>query len=85
MAIRGVVYCAMANGLYLEAALISAIALRQLEPKIPITFISDHPLLKLLPLSDYEITPRFIELSEMNDHGLFSSRDIKTRLATFSP
>ncbi|MBW4451049.1 MAG: hypothetical protein KME38_30610 [Spirirestis rafaelensis WJT71-NPBG6] len=85
MAIRGVVYCAMANGLYLEAALISAIALRQLEPKIPITLISDHPLLKLLRLSDYEITPRFIELSEMNDHGLFSSRDIKTRLATFSP
>ncbi|MEH2382756.1 MAG: putative nucleotide-diphospho-sugar transferase [Nostoc sp.] len=81
---RGVVYCAMGNIIYLEAALISAMSLRQLEPKIPITLICDHPLLKLLPLGDYEITPSFIEASEINDDSSFLSRDIKTCQSTFS-
>ncbi|WP_043936828.1 hypothetical protein, partial [Planktothrix rubescens] len=75
---RGVIYCATGNALYLEATLISAIVLRQIEPKIPITIISDHPLLKLFPLEQYEISARFINLSEINDSGSFSSRDIKT-------
>lgn len=85
MTIRGVLYCAVSNTAYLEAAFISAIALRQLEPNIPITLLCDHPSLKLLPLSDYGITPRFIEASEPNHHSSFSSREIKTRLSTFSP
>jgi Glycosyl transferase family 8 len=82
---RGVIYCAVANNLYLQAALISAIALRQLEPEIPITIISDLPLLKILPLSDYRIALNFIESNITCDNSYFSSRDIKTRLSTFSP
>ncbi|MBO3458064.1 putative nucleotide-diphospho-sugar transferase [Aetokthonos hydrillicola Thurmond2011] len=82
---RGVVYFAIGNSLYLEAALISAMSLRQLEPKIPITLICDHLLLKFLPLDAYEITPRFIKATEINDHRSFLSRHIKTRLSTFSP
>ena len=82
---RGVIYCATGNVLYLEATLISAIVLRQIEPNIPITIISDHPLLKLFPLEKYEISARFINLSEINDSGSFSSRDIKTSLSKFSP
>lgn len=85
MTIRGVLYCATSNSVYLEAALISAIALRQLEPNIPITLLCDHPIIKLLPLSDYGITPRYIEANELNYHSSFSSREIKTRLLTFSP
>jgi Glycosyl transferase family 8 len=85
MANRGVLYCAMGNGAYLEAALIGAISLRQLEPNIPITLISDHPLLKILSLEDYEINPRFIQADELNVCGSFSSREVKTRLSTFSP
>ncbi|WP_017651711.1 glycosyltransferase [Fortiea contorta] len=85
MTIRGVLYCAVSNTAYLEAALISAIALRQLEPNIPITLLCDYPSLKLLPLNDYGITARFIEANELNHHSSFSSREIKTRLSIFSP
>lgn len=81
---RGVIYCATTHTAYLEAALISAMALRQQEPEIPITLISDHPLLKLLPLHEHRITPRFLESDERSDHAFFS-RHIKTRLNTFSP
>jgi hypothetical protein len=81
---RGVIYCATTSVAYLEAALISAMALRQQEPEIPITLICDHPLLKLLPLQDFRITPRFLERGEIGEHA-FSSRQIKTRLNTFSP
>lgn len=38
---RGVIYCALQQGLYLEAALMSAFALRQLEPDLPIVLLSD--------------------------------------------
>jgi len=82
---RGVIYCAVASVLYLEAALISAIALRQLEPEIPITIISNLPLLKLLPLSNYRINFNFVEAKNTSDNSYFSSRDIKTRLSTFTP
>jgi hypothetical protein len=82
---RGVIYCATTHINYLEAALISAIALRQLEPTLPITLISDRPLLQQLPLSDYGITPRLILPDEVSMGGAFLSRAIKTQLASFSP
>lgn len=86
---RGVVYCATNSEAYLEAALISAIAFHQLEPEIPITLISDLPLLNLIPLQSHGITPRFLEPEELNDPGFqcsqFVSRSIKTRLSRFSP
>lgn len=84
MKCRGVLYCATTNVAYLEAALISAMALRQQDSEIPITLIGDHPLLKQLPLQDFRITPRFLESFEIGTHA-FSSRQIKTRLSAFSP
>jgi Glycosyl transferase family 8 len=82
---RGVIYCATTHDHYLESALISAIALRQLEPTLPITVISDRPLLNQFPVSDYGITPRFVSPEELGALGSFSSRSIKTQLLSFSP
>lgn len=81
---RGVIYCATTTTAYLEAALISAIALRQLEPTLPITLISEQPLLKRLPLDAYQITPRFLERHEIR-MGSYASRFIKTRLHRLTP
>ncbi|XGV95606.1 MAG: putative nucleotide-diphospho-sugar transferase [Leptolyngbya sp. BL-A-14] len=81
---RGVIYFATANTAYFEAALISAIALRQQEPLLPITVISDHPLLESLPLQDYGLASRLLSTVEMG-HQTFSSRSIKTRLNAYSP
>jgi Nucleotide-diphospho-sugar transferase len=82
---RGVIYCATTTDTYLEAALISAIALRQLEPTLPITLISDRPLLRQFSLSEYGITPRWIAPDELSHRGPFLSRAIKTQLLSFSP
>lgn len=84
MSSRGVVYCGATNSAYLEAALISAMALRQQEPEIPITLIFDQPLLKFLPLYSHNITPKFLKPGEIDTHA-FSSRQIKTRLSSLSP
>ncbi|MBW4657728.1 MAG: hypothetical protein KME15_03575 [Drouetiella hepatica Uher 2000/2452] len=84
MSSRGVVYCGATNLAYLEAALISAMALRQQEPEISITLISDQPLLKFLPLHSHSITPKFLSPGEIDTHP-FSSRQIKTCLNLLSP
>lgn len=81
---RGVIYCATTTTAYLEAALISAIALRQLEPTLPITLISEQPLLNRLPLDAYQITPRFLERHEIRV-GPYASRFVKTRLQRLTP
>ena len=81
---RGVIYFATANIAYFEAALISAIALRQQEPLLPITVISDHPLLTSLPLQDYGLTSKLLNTAEIGCHA-FSSRSIKTRLNAYTP
>ncbi len=81
---RGVIYCATTNICYLEAALISAMALRQQEPDLPITLISEHPLLQLLPLQRYGITPRVLKVNEV-DNTPYLSRYIKTTLNILSP
>ena len=85
MTSRGVIYCATTCDQYLEAALISAMALRQLDPSQLITIISDRPLLQQFPVSDYGITPRFVEPDELSDRSAFLSRSIKTQLSRFSP
>ncbi len=83
---RGVIYCATTSICYLEAALISAMALRQKEPDLPITLISEHPLLELLPLPRYGITPRLLKVNEAdNPNPSYLSRSIKTTLNTLSP
>ena len=79
---RGVIYSATTNAAYLEAALISALALRQNDPEIPITLISDLPLLEAFSLDEFQISPRLIQSTE---NAAFFSRSIKTRLNSFSP
>ncbi|XHX77983.1 MAG: putative nucleotide-diphospho-sugar transferase [Stenomitos frigidus ULC029] len=81
---RGVVYCATTSTAYLEAAFISALSLRQQEPALPITLISDCPFLEHLPLQDYGITPKLLDANELGHHA-FSSRFVKTCLSTYSP
>lgn len=81
---RGVIYCATTSPAYLEAALISAMALREQEPTLSITLISDQPVLKLLPLNDLRITINFLAINQL-DTNPFSSRSIKTRLNTLTP
>jgi Glycosyl transferase family 8 len=77
---RGVLYCATNHIIYLEAALISAMAFRQLNPDIPVTLICDRPI--GLPLQDYGIS--VIELPIGKNHT-FASRNLKTQLARLSP
>lgn len=86
MAKKGVVYCATGSGAYLEAALISAIALRNLEPDLPITIISDKQALPTSRLSHYGIDTRRFSQGELpGEHLPFLSRYLKTRLIHFSP
>lgn len=82
---RGVVYCATTHDVYLEAAVISALALRQLEPDLPVTIISDRAWLQHIPLWDYAITPRLVTAADLGDSVAFGSRVIKTCLPRFSP
>jgi hypothetical protein len=83
MAHRGVIYCATTHIAYFEAALISAIALRTLNPELPITLVCDHPLADLLPLYEYGI--RLLPVTFSQHHEVFRSRDLKTCLANISP
>jgi hypothetical protein len=86
MAKKGVVYCATGSGAYLEAALISAIALRNLEPDLPITIIAESRNLPTRSLSHYGISTRNFGPGELpEEHLPFLSRYLKTRLIHFSP
>jgi Glycosyl transferase family 8 len=88
MASQGVIYCATTSIAYLEAALISAIALRQHEPELPITLVYDLASIPLWLFHDrlqqHNITPRFVSTAHLSP-PVFSSRWIKTRLNQFSP
>ncbi|NJN49061.1 MAG: hypothetical protein HC805_03800 [Alkalinema sp. RL_2_19] len=68
--------------IYLEAALISAIVLHHHEPHLPITILSDHPLITQLPLAQFSISGRLIGDAEPDP---YISRSIKTQLNHFSP
>ncbi|NJN31069.1 MAG: hypothetical protein HC824_12050 [Synechococcales cyanobacterium RM1_1_8] len=83
---QGVVYCATGSGAYLEAALISAIALRNLEPELPITIISEHQALPTRSLAHYGIDTRWLTSEELPAEPMpFLSRYLKTRLFQLSP
>jgi Glycosyl transferase family 8 len=88
MVSRGVIYCATTGIAYLEAALISALALRQHEPELPITLVYDHANIPLWLFHDalqpHNITPRFVATDQLSPL-VFGSRWIKTRLNEFSP
>jgi Nucleotide-diphospho-sugar transferase len=79
---RGAIYCATDHPIYLEAALISAIAFRQLNPTIPVTILCDQPLAAKIAVPDNGIT--MIIISPEAD-GDFQSRQLKTQLASRSP
>jgi hypothetical protein len=83
---RGVVYCAIKNPLYLEAALISALALRQLEPDLPILLLSDFSHLTGLRLERFNILTQTLVIPDSRrlPNGL-ESRLIKTSLPEFTP
>jgi Nucleotide-diphospho-sugar transferase len=79
---RGAIYCATDQIIYLEAALISAIVFRQLNPEIPVTLICDRPIADPIAVQNYGIT--LLEISTQPGSG-FQSRDLKTRLASLTP
>jgi lipopolysaccharide biosynthesis glycosyltransferase len=83
---KGVIYMATnSNKLYLESALISAIALRKLEPDLPIILMSDYRL-DLVSLEEYRISHHFIKpFSDITSSDLFFSRFLKTKLTKISP
>jgi hypothetical protein len=67
---------------YLEAALISALTLRQHEPLSPITLLSDRPQLQGVDLGGTGISLRLVQPDLPAAAMNFSSRWIKTSLAS---
>jgi hypothetical protein len=84
---RGVIYCATNHIVFLEAALISAIAFRQLNPAIPVTIVCDDSTYQDLDLADPGITliQAPIESDKNAALNAFVSRNLKTRLAGITP
>lgn len=82
---RGALFCATGSFLYLEAALISALTLRQQEPFLPITLFFDYPQWQRLDLGGTGITLRLVRPDLPPAAASYSSRWIKTKLAAISP
>lgn len=87
---RGVIYSVTHDPAYVEAALISAIALRQLEPSLAITIVSDWPELLQIPLDSYGITVQFLPAcpfapAHPDKLATLRSRWLKTQLHRFTP
>ena len=82
---RGALLCATSSILYLEAALISALTLREHEPGLPITLLSDCPEWQELDLKGTGISFQLVRPDLPAGAEAFSSRWIKTRLASLSP
>jgi hypothetical protein len=82
---RGALFCTTGSFFYLEAALISALALRQHEPLLPITLLSDRPQLQGVDLQGTGISLRLVQPNLPAAAKNFSSRWIKTNLASLSP
>lgn len=79
---RGAIYCATDHLIYLEAALISAMAFRQLNPTIPVTILCDRPMTAQIAVPDCGIT--VIEINPKSGSD-FQSRQLKTQLASRTP
>jgi glycosyltransferase involved in cell wall biosynthesis len=77
---RGVCYCATGNLAYLEAALISALRLRQLEPDLPITIVSDNPLIRSIVPPEYRIEAKFVRLPQELIGSSLISRLVKIEM-----
>ena len=82
---KGVVYCVTGSNAYLASALISAIVLRSFEPILPITIVSNLPVLKTISLNAYLIDTQLLTIQGLEDNHPFVSRYAKTRLIQFSP
>jgi lipopolysaccharide biosynthesis glycosyltransferase len=82
---QGVVYCLTDCEAYFEAVLISALTLRSFEPELPISIISNLPLIKKLALKSYGISAKLLTQSEIPVNNAFVSRYIKTHLIELSP
>jgi hypothetical protein len=82
---RGALFCGSGSFNYLEAALISALALRKHEPDLPITVFSDLPGLDYINLEDTSIAICLVLPEVEPGSNTFSSRWVKTRLAKLSP
>jgi hypothetical protein len=80
MSDRGAIYCVTGQQIYLESALISALAFRQLNPATPVTIVCDLPIDESA-LQDYGIT--VIGISETTHQ--WASRYLKTQLASLTP
>lgn len=81
---RGVIYLAINHHSYLEAALVSAVALRVQAVHIPIIIISNLLSLNRLPLDRYAITPCCVG-SPLLSSSLGQSRWLKTQINAYSP
>jgi hypothetical protein len=85
MAQRGVVYCAVHSWLYLEAAVISAFALRQWEPQLPIVLVTDQNGVEAQKLAAFGITVKLVEFPDRwRSLEGFESRLVKTSLPDFT-
>jgi Glycosyl transferase family 8 len=83
---RGVVYCAINSIHYLEAAIISASALRSFEPTLPIVIFSNLPETKDIDLSRQEIQITSIQIPPYSRLiRAKNSRFIKISLSSLSP
>lgn len=82
---RGVIYCATNHIVFLEAALISAIALRQHNPEIPVTIVCDDVTYQDLALADLRIELMKAPIESDENSSAFVSRNLKTRLAEITP
>jgi len=82
---RGVLFCATDGFSYLEAALISALALRRQEPSLPITLLSNLPGLDSIDLRGTSISIQLVSPQVSLESEAFASRWVKTRLARLSP
>jgi hypothetical protein len=82
---RGALFCATGSFCYLEAALISALSLRQHEPHLPITLFTDCPQWQEVDLRGTGISLRLVQPDLPEGAEAFSSRWLKTRLASLSP
>jgi lipopolysaccharide biosynthesis glycosyltransferase len=84
MEMRGIVYVAVNQEKYLEAALTSALCFRRQDLATPITVISDLPIVNHLNLKQHAVSPRLLKPTEIIDKPFFS-RYLKTQLGFYSP
>jgi hypothetical protein len=82
---QGALFCGCSSYNYLEAALISAFALRRHEPDLPITVFSDLPGLDRVELVGTGIALVLVAPKVAPESSAFASRWVKTSLALLSP